>query len=114
GADILVCRRTAFFSGADIPVCPLWEQALTLWCSFVRSVRPGYHFLQGGRVYRLRQVLVKAGLPGPAAVLIAAVAGDGNHAGPGCDRIPTQVLRDVVAIHPRQANVAEDNIGVPL
>src|SRR5262249_32173690 len=77
----------------------VWEMLPTPCCS-CRSVRSGHYFLQGGRVDRLGQVLVKAGLTGPAAVLVAAVASDGNHASPGRDRVPPQVLRDVVAIHP--------------
>ena len=54
---------------------------------------------------------MEAGVAGAAAIRFLPVAGDGNQAEPGEAGQLTQVRGELVAVHHRQAEVEEHDVG---
>ncbi len=66
---------------------------------------------KGPGFYRLDQMGVEPGRSGALAVLILAVAGQCHDEHPATPRFLPQLPGDLIAIHARQANVQERDIG---
>src|SRR5690606_4533640 len=63
---------------------------------------------------RLGQMLVETGLLRAMAVLLAAIAGDRDQQNGVESRVTPDRSPNLVAIHPRQANVEQDDFGAEI
>src|SRR5262245_57056677 len=97
---------------------PSWEGALALSIGAPtrrRADAPRSRLQQPPQlleVHRLGEVQVEAGLARAALVLLLAVAGDRDQARAGERGLVAQRARDGVAVHARQADVAEHDLRV--
>ena len=60
---------------------------------------------------RFGQVPIKTGLQRPLAVFFGAVTCHGHDHHPGRGRLISQMPGDLIAIHPRQANIQQYDLG---
>src|SRR6478609_3881899 len=80
-----------------------------------RSTVPGRKQREQGIVVeRLREVEVEARTLRPAAVLVLAVPGDGNNHGILAALFLPELRDDLVAAHPRKADIEQDEIRLIL
>jgi hypothetical protein len=72
------------------------------------------HWLQNGGINGLGQMMIETCLLGATPVNFFTVAGDGNQLCPRGRRVSAQLSCNTIAIKPRQADVAQNNIWGPL
>src|SRR5207248_10754270 len=70
----------------------------------------GEQVFDGGGVHRFDEVVVEAGRAGAGAVLVLAVAGQGDEQRLGPGPRAAQAAGDFVAVHAGQADVQEDDL----
>src|SRR5262245_59494021 len=69
-------------------------------------------FIEPSGVHRLDEMVVEARILGPPPVALLPVAGHGDEAHPLQPLLLPQAAGDLVAVHPRQADVQQHHVGL--